>query len=93
MGWVLSNLQNLVKSLGPARLAALGLVGAILLGFFAVIALNYSGEPKALLFSDVNVADASKMVEALDQMKVDYTLKGDGTKIYVPESQVLRLRM
>lgn len=93
MGWVLSNLQNLVKSLGPARLAALGLVSAILLGFFAVIAFNYSGEPKALLFSDVNVADASKMVEALDQMKVDYTLKGDGTKIYVPESQVLRLRM
>ena len=93
MGWVLSNLQNLVKSLGPARLAALGVVGAILLGFFAVIAINYSGEPKALLFSDVNVSDAAKMVEALDQMKVDYTLKGDGTQIYVPESQVLRLRM
>ena len=93
MGWVLSNLQNLVKSLGPVRLAVLGVVGAILFGFFAVIAANYSGEPKALLFSDVNVSDASKMVEALDQMKVDYTLKGDGTKIYVPESQVLRLRM
>lgn len=93
MGWVLSNLQNLVKSLGPARLAVLGLVGAALFGFFAVIVANYSGEPKALLFSDVNVADASKMVEALDQMKVDYTLKGDGTQIYVPESQVLRLRM
>ncbi len=93
MGWVLSNLQNLVKSLGPVRLAVLGVVGAILFGFFAVIAANYSGEPKALLFSDVNVSDASKMVEALDQMKVDYALKGDGTKIYVPESQVLRLRM
>ncbi|MGX1198945.1 flagellar M-ring protein FliF [Parvibaculum sp. MBR-TMA-1.3b-4.2] len=93
MGWVLSNLQNLVKSLGPVRLAVLGVVGAVLFGFFAVIAANYSGEPKALLFSDVNVSDASKMVEALDQMKVDYTLKGDGTKIYVPESQVLRLRM
>ncbi|MAB14052.1 flagellar basal-body MS-ring/collar protein FliF [uncultured Parvibaculum sp.] len=89
----MSNLQNLVKSLGPVRLAVLGVVGAILFGFFAVIAANYSGEPKALLFSDVNVSDASKMVEALDQMKVDYTLKGDGTKIYVPESQALRLRM
>ncbi|WP_454184135.1 flagellar basal-body MS-ring/collar protein FliF [Parvibaculum sp. MBR-TMA-1.3b-4.2] len=89
----MSNLQNLVKSLGPVRLAVLGVVGAVLFGFFAVIAANYSGEPKALLFSDVNVSDASKMVEALDQMKVDYTLKGDGTKIYVPESQVLRLRM
>jgi len=93
MGWVVSNLQNLVKSLGPVRLAVLGAVGAILLGFFAVIALSYTGEPKALLFSDVNVSDAAKMVEALDQMKVDYELKGDGTKIYVPESQVLRLRM
>jgi flagellar M-ring protein FliF len=75
------------------RLLALGLVAAVLLGFFAYIGMRYSSEPKALLFSDVSVDDASKMIGALDALQVPYELRGDGSMIYVPRSQVLRLRM
>lgn len=89
----MSSFSNLLQSLGPVRLVALGLVAAVLLGFFGYIGLRYSAEPKALLFSDVGVDDASKMIGALEAMKVPYELRGDGSMIYVPRSQVLRLRM
>ncbi|MBO6636358.1 MAG: flagellar M-ring protein FliF, partial [Parvibaculum sp.] len=75
------------------RLATLALVGITLLGFFGFIAFRMSDEPKALLFSDVGVDDAAKMVAELDATDVPYELRGDGSMIYVPRSDVLRLRM
>ena len=89
----MNNFSNLLKSMGMARLAALGLVAVSLLVFFAFIALRFGSEPKSLLFSDVGVEDAAKMVAELDAAKVPYELRGDGSMIYVPQSEVLRLRM
>ena len=89
----MSGLSEFLKSLGMARLAALALVAVTLLGFFGFIALRMGGEPKALLFSDVGVEDAAKMIAELDAAKVPYELRGNGSMIYVPQSQVLRLRM
>lgn len=89
----MSGLSEFLKSLGTVRLAALALVAMTLLGFFGFIALRMGGEPKALLFSDVGVEDAAKMIAELDAAKVPYELRGNGSMIYVPQSQVLRLRM
>src|SRR5690606_40543218 len=51
------------------------------------------GEPKALLFSEVGVDDAAKVLAELDAAKIPYELRGDGSMIYVPQSKVLRVRM
>ncbi|KAB7740868.1 flagellar M-ring protein FliF [Parvibaculum sedimenti] len=85
--------SNLLKSLGMVRLVTLGAVALTLLGFFAYIGLRMSTEPMALLYSDVAQEDAGKIGAALDAQKVPYELRGDGNTIYVPESQVLKLRM
>lgn len=85
--------SNLLKSLGLVRLATLGVVALSLLGFFAYIGLRMSAEPMALLYSDVAQEDAGKIGAALDAQKVPYELRGEGNMIYVPESQVLKLRM
>ena len=85
--------SNLLNTLGPVRLAMLGLVAATLLGFFGYLGMRMSAEPMALLFADVAPEDASKMTSALDSMKIEYQLKGDGTTIFVPQSRVLKLRM
>lgn len=85
--------SNLLKSLGLVRLVTLGVVALSLLGFFAYIGLRMSTEPMALLYADVAQEDAGKIGEALDAQKVPYELRGDGNMIYVPESQVLKLRM
>jgi flagellar M-ring protein FliF len=85
--------SNLLKTLGPVRLATLGLVAAALLGFFSFLGMRMSAEPMAILFTDVAPDDAAKMTGALEAMKVEYQLKGDGTTIMVPQSRVLKLRM
>lgn len=89
----MGGLSEFLKSLGTIRLAALALVAVTLLGFFGFIALRMGGEPKALLFSEVGVDDAAKVLAELDATKVPYELRGDGSMIYVPQSKVLRVRM
>ncbi|MEQ8267362.1 MAG: flagellar basal-body MS-ring/collar protein FliF [Parvibaculum sp.] len=89
----MSNFSNLLRSLGVVRLATLALVAIALLAFFAFIGLRMGTQPKALLFADVGVEDAAKMIAELDAEKIDYDLRGNGTMIYVPQSEVLRLRM
>lgn len=90
---MVNNVSNLLKSLGMVRLAVLGMVALGLLVFFGFIALRIGSEPKALLFADVGVEDAAKMVSELDTLNVSYELRGDGSMIYVPQNDVLRLRM
>lgn len=85
--------SNLFNSLGLVRLVTLGAVALSLLGFFAYIGLRMTSEPMALLYADVAQEDAGKIGASLDAMKVSYELRGDGSTIYVPESQVLKLRM
>lgn len=85
--------SNLFNSLGLVRLVTLGAVALSLLGFFAYIGLRMTSEPMALLYADVAQEDAGKIGATLDAMKVTYELRGDGSTIYVPESQVLKLRM
>lgn len=92
-GGLVSNFSNLLRSLGVVRLATLALVAVALLAFFAFIGLRMGAQPKALLFADVGVEDAAKMIAELDAEKIEYDLRGNGTMIYVPQSEVLRLRM
>ncbi|MBX3504571.1 MAG: flagellar M-ring protein FliF [Parvibaculum sp.] len=89
----MSDFSAFLRSLGTVRLAALALVAVTLLGFFGFIAMRMGGEPKALLFSDIGIEDAAKMTAELDTAKVPYEIRGNGSMIYVPQSEVPRLRM
>jgi len=84
---------NVLRSLGPARLAAIGAVTAALLGFFAFLSMKMLQPPMALLFGGLELQDSGQIVSRLEQMKIPYELKGNGQQILVPEDQVLRLRM
>ena len=79
--------------LGPTRLiaalAATALVSALL---FALV-FRMGSEEKALLFSNVEMQDAAEITSRLDQANIPYELKGDGSTILVPRSQVLSARM
>jgi len=47
----------------------------------------------ALLYADLNPADASKITARLDQLNVPYRLRGDGTEILVPVDAVPKARI
>jgi len=82
-----------IKTLGPARILSLGLVAAGLIAFFAYVGFRVTEAPMSLLYSDLTQEDASQIISELDAQEIPYELKGDGTKIYVPDNRALRLRM
>ncbi len=86
-------LQNLVKTIGVARLAAMGAVGAFLIGFFIFVVLRLSQPQMAVLYTDLTVEDSSAIVAELDSRGVPYELRNEGATILVPDQASLRLRL
>jgi flagellar M-ring protein FliF len=81
------------RQLGPSRLAAMGAVAAMLVGFFAFIILKVSQPAMAPLYSDLTVKDSSAIVRELETLGIAYELRQDGAQIMVPKDSMLRLRM
>ena len=82
-----------LRSLGPIRLAVIGGVGVAMLAFVVFLLLRLGGPEMAVLYSELNPADASKVTTRLDQLGVPYRLRGDGTEILVPVDSVPKTRI
>lgn len=82
-----------LKQLGPARLAAMGVVAALLIGFFAFIMMRVSEPRMTPLYTDLSFDDATQITNELESAAVPFEFRGGGTTILVPDDQVLRLRM
>ena len=83
-----------MRALGPARLMALGIVGAGMLVMLALLALH-GGAPaqQALLYGDLDLRDASQMTEALDRAHILHQESGSGDRILVSSADVARARL
>lgn len=75
------------------RLAAMGGVAILLLGFFIYLMTQLSSADMALLYGDLDVSDSAQVVQRLDDMNVPYELRNDGRSVLVPSDQVDRLRL
>jgi flagellar M-ring protein FliF len=82
----------MARNLGPVRLAALGGVGLVMIGFFIFIMTKLSAPNLALLYSDLDPTESSSIVARLEQQGIPYRLSAGGTQIMVPSDQALRLR-
>jgi flagellar biosynthesis/type III secretory pathway M-ring protein FliF/YscJ len=86
-------LPDMLKSMSLARMgAAIGLTIAVA-GFFMYVMGAMTEAPKALLFSGLDGRDSAEIVARLDNLKVPYSVEGDGSTVLVAADQVLRLRM
>ena len=83
----------MMMRIGPTRLIAGSVVVALLAALFFTLTFRLGGEEKALLFSGVDMQEAGEIVAKLEQNNIPYELRGDGTSIFVPRSQVLSARM
>lgn len=89
----MNGLIEFVKTLGPARIAAMGAATAILIGFFAFVIMRFSQPTMAPLFTELALDDSGRIAKELDTQGIPYELRGDGTTVLVPKTQVTRLRM
>ncbi len=89
----MGQLTALLGRFGIGRLAALvgGALG--LVAVLAAISMRIGGEPQALLYSNLDLKEASEIAAALDAAGVEYEAKGDGSTIMVPRDEVASSRL
>ncbi len=83
-----------LKTLGAARLVALGAVGLGMLVMLGLLAMR-GGAPsrQALLYADLDLHEASQMAEALDRSHIAHEESPQGDRILVGTADVARARM
>ena len=89
----MNGLVQLIRSLGFARLAALGLVAAVSIAFFAFLTTRIATPNFSLLYSNLDLRDSGDIAQKLDTMGVPYQIRNQGAAIMVPQDQVARVRM
>jgi flagellar M-ring protein FliF len=81
-----------LQRFGFGRLAAiLGIGAGVAAALFAVT--MGLGQPKALLYSNLDLKEAGSITQALDAGGIKYEVKGDGSTILVPRDQVASTRL
>ncbi|HYG90504.1 MAG TPA: flagellar basal-body MS-ring/collar protein FliF, partial [Azospirillum sp.] len=89
----MNNLLQTLRNLGPARLAAIGGVALLLIGFFVYLMTRLSMPDMELLYAELQSSDAAAITKKLDEAKIPYSVDKTGTKIQVPGDQVGTVRM
>jgi flagellar M-ring protein FliF len=88
----LSKVLAALQKFGIGRLVALLGIGAGVAAALVAVTMNL-GEPKALLYANLDLKEAGSITQALDQAGVKYEVKGDGSTIMVPRDQVASTRL
>ena len=81
-----------LQRFGFGRLAAIiGIAAGVAAALFAVT--MGLGQPKALLYSNLDLKEANSITQALDQANIKYEVKGDGSTIMVARDVVASTRL
>ena len=89
----MDQLLGFLQRFGIGRLAAIvGVAAGVAAALFALV-FNAGTEPKALLYSNLDLKEASSITQALDQGGIKYEAKGDGSTIMVPRDKVASTRL
>jgi len=81
-----------LQRFGIGRLAAILGIGAGVAAALFALTMGL-GEPKALLYSNLDIKEAGSITAALDQAGVKYEVKGDGSTIMVGRDKVASTRL
>jgi len=84
---------QILRNIGTVRLGAMASVAVGLVAFFIYLATRLASPNLALLYGDLDAADAGQIIGQLNAQSVPYESRNKGTEIYVPTSEVGRLRI
>lgn len=89
----MNNFAEMLRQLGPKRLALMGGVLVGLLLFFVFVSMRISTPNMKLLYDGLSMTDSSAMTVRLEEAKIAYKVSDDGSSIQVAEDQVGTARM
>ncbi|MBX3549744.1 MAG: flagellar M-ring protein FliF [Xanthobacteraceae bacterium] len=89
----MNGMVEFVRTLGAARLAAMGAVAAALIFFFLFIIARVTTPAMAPLFTELTLDDSGRIVRELETQGIQYEIKNDGATIMVPKDKIARTRM
>ncbi len=84
---------QLFNRLGMQRIAAMGVVAVLMLGFFGFLIMRASTPQMAPLYTGLSLDDSSAIVTELQKQNVPNQIVGDGDTILVPRDQITAIRM
>ena len=82
-----------IRQFGVGRLAAMLGVGAGVVAVLVALVMFMGKEPNELLYSNLDLKEASEVTQALDKAGIKYETKGDGSTIMVPRDKVASARL
>ena len=82
-----------IAGIGQTRIIAGLIVLAIVGGVMSSLFLRTGSAQQALLYSGLELTEASQIAERLDQANIRYDMRGDGSSIFVARDQVMDARM
>lgn len=85
--------MQFINRLGLARVAAMGLVAVMMLGFFAFLMMRASTPSLAPLYSGLSLEDSSAIVSELNAQGIPFELRNEGETILVSRDQITTTRM
>ena len=84
---------QMMRGLGPMRLAAIAGVGVSILGFFIYLMSRVAAPQMELLYGDLEMADSKAIIEKLTSDKTPFEVRRDGHEIWVPKDKKNELRV
>ena len=87
------SLTNPINRIGLPRIAAMVIVAALMLGFFAFLIMRSQTPNMAPLYSGLSLEDSSAIVSELQTLNIPYELRGEGDTILIPRDQITTVRM
>jgi flagellar M-ring protein FliF len=84
---------QIAQRLGTTRLIMMGLVGAVMIGFFVFLVGRVTTPQMGLLYSNLEISDSSAIVAQLEQANILYEVRGNGSQLFVPANDVERIRV
>lgn len=89
----MNNATEILQRMGLARIAAMGLVAVLMLGFFAFLIFRITSPQMAPLYSGLSFDDSAAIVAKLQSTGVPHEIRGQGESILVPRDRITAIRM
>jgi flagellar M-ring protein FliF len=89
----MATLADTMRGMGRIKIAIMLVATILMLGFFIMLALRMSAANLVPLYTNLSLADSSKIIAELEKAGVPFELTSNGSQIMVPADRVLRMRM